>query len=85
MWLFLSGFESNIALRASVDTEEVKEKGKAEMLRTIKPLYVVWESTTLCNLRCRHCYSNAASLHPGLQNMLHLRIFWWGSVRVDGL
>lgn len=65
MWLFLSGFESNIALRASVDTEEVKEKGKAEMLRTIKPLYVVWESTMLCNLRCRHCYSNAASRHPG--------------------
>lgn len=28
------------------------------------PLYVVWEVTLLCNLRCLHCYSGAATPHP---------------------
>lgn len=28
------------------------------------PLYVVWEVTLLCNLRCLHCYSGAATRHP---------------------
>jgi AdoMet-dependent heme synthase len=28
------------------------------------PLYVVWEITTRCNLRCLHCYSAAAKPHP---------------------
>lgn len=28
------------------------------------PLYVVWETTTLCNLRCLHCYSASAKPHP---------------------
>lgn len=28
------------------------------------PLYVVWEITLRCNLRCLHCYSGAAKPHP---------------------
>lgn len=28
------------------------------------PLYVVWEITLRCNLRCLHCYSGAATAHP---------------------
>ncbi|WP_223911893.1 radical SAM protein [Actinomyces capricornis] len=34
------------------------------MQNIIKPLYVVWETTTLCNLGCVHCYSNSDSRHP---------------------
>jgi AdoMet-dependent heme synthase len=29
------------------------------------PLYVVWETTLRCNLRCLHCYSGASKPHPG--------------------
>lgn len=28
------------------------------------PLYVVWEITLRCNLRCLHCYSGASKPHP---------------------
>jgi len=30
----------------------------------VKPLYVVWETTTLCNLGCVHCYSNSEIANP---------------------
>jgi AdoMet-dependent heme synthase len=29
------------------------------------PLYVVWEISLRCNLRCLHCYSAASKPHPG--------------------
>jgi radical SAM protein with 4Fe4S-binding SPASM domain len=33
-------------------------------MKLTKPLYVVWEITNLCNLRCLHCYSAADVPHP---------------------
>ena len=43
--------------------KKVRDVSAAELLDT-KPVYVVWEITLACNLKCNHCGSRAGSKRP---------------------
>jgi len=50
------------------------------------PMYVYWNITSLCNLRCSHCLSRSGSMRPGeltheqamalVEEMIHHRAFY---------
>ncbi len=43
----------------ALTARSIAQHGLAEPQRFAAPLFVVWNITQVCNLRCRHCYQNA--------------------------
>ncbi len=39
--------------------KSIAEYGITRPQKLVAPFLVVWDYTTMCNLRCKHCYSNA--------------------------
>jgi len=63
---FINYFKDIVPRRGlSLVLRSVAEYGITKPQKLVAPFLVVWDSTSMCNLKCKHCYANAGKLAPG--------------------
>ncbi len=62
---FVNYFKDPVPRRGlSLVLRSIAEYGITKPQKLVAPFLIVWDSTSMCNLKCKHCYANAGKLAP---------------------
>ena len=62
---FVNYFKDPVPRRGlSLVLKSIAEYGVTKPQKLVAPFLVVWDFTTRCNLKCKHCYANAGKAAP---------------------